>query len=36
MASKPEFEKLFEQAQESSNISESKAPNPYGYELEFE
>ena len=36
MASKPEFAKLFEQAQESSNIIESNAPNPYGYELEFE
>jgi hypothetical protein len=36
MTSKPEFAKLFVQAQESSDISESKAPNPYGYEFEFE
>ena len=36
MTSKPEFAKLFVQAQESSGISESKAPNPYGYEFEFE
>jgi hypothetical protein len=36
MTGKPEFAKLFEQAKESSAISESKAHNPYGYDLEFE
>jgi len=36
MTSKPEFAELFVQAEESSGISESKAPNPYGYEFEFE
>jgi len=36
MTGKPEFAKLFEQAKESSAISESKAHNPYSYELEFE
>jgi hypothetical protein len=36
LVARPEFAKLFEQAKVSEKISESKAPNPYSYELQFE
>lgn len=36
LSSLPEFSNLFSHAKEASKIEESKAPNPYDYEFEFD